>query len=87
LPLHHAAANGAPLEVMKLLLDANPEAVNAADEVRRAEPTRRRWRCEACIPSLVSALITAARPLFLPGTALRRTKGCRCTTLQRRARH
>ena len=35
LPLHHAAANGAPLEVMKLLLDANPEAVNVADKVRR----------------------------------------------------
>ena len=35
LPLHHAAAEGAPLDVMQLLLDANLEAVNAADKVRR----------------------------------------------------
>ena len=35
LPLHYAAAKGAPLDVMKLLLDANLEAVNAADRVRR----------------------------------------------------
>ena len=35
LPLHHAIAKGAPPEVMKLLLDANLEAVNARDKVRR----------------------------------------------------
>ena len=35
LPLHYAAAKGAPFDVMKLLLDANLEAVNAADKVRR----------------------------------------------------
>ena len=35
LPLHHAAANGAPLEVMKLLLDANPKAVTVGDKVCR----------------------------------------------------
>ena len=35
LPLHYAAAKGAPLDVMKLLLDANSEAVNAADKVPR----------------------------------------------------
>ena len=35
MPLHHAATKGAPLDVMKLLLDANLEAVNAADRVRR----------------------------------------------------
>ena len=33
-PLHHAAMNGAPLDVMKLLLDANREAVTEADKVR-----------------------------------------------------
>ena len=33
-PLHHAAAHGAPLDVMHLLLDANPEAAAAADEAR-----------------------------------------------------
>jgi ankyrin repeat protein len=35
LPLHYAAAKGAPLDVMKLLLEANLEAVNAADTARR----------------------------------------------------
>ena len=35
LPLHHAASKGAPHDVMKLLLDANPEAVTTADGVRR----------------------------------------------------
>ena len=35
LPLHHAIAKGAPPEVVKLLLDANLEAVNARDKVRR----------------------------------------------------
>jgi len=34
LPLHHTAVNGAPLDVMKLLLDANPEAATAADKAR-----------------------------------------------------
>jgi hypothetical protein len=34
LPLHYAAAKGVPLEVMDLLLRANPEAVTAADKVR-----------------------------------------------------
>ena len=38
LPLHYAAAKGAPLDVSKLLLEANLEAVNAADKVpRRAQ--------------------------------------------------
>ena len=35
LPLHYAATKGAPFDVMKLLLDANPEAATAADEARR----------------------------------------------------
>ena len=35
LPLHYAAIKGAPFDVMKLLLDANSEAVNAADKVPR----------------------------------------------------
>ena len=35
LPLHYAAAKGAPFDVMKLLLSANPEAVTTADGVRR----------------------------------------------------
>ena len=43
LPLHYAAIKGAPFDVMKLLLDANSEAVNAADKVprrARARPPR-----------------------------------------------
>ena len=35
LPLHYAAAKGAPLDVMKLLLDANLEATTSRDEVCR----------------------------------------------------
>ena len=31
-PLHHAAMNGAPEEVMKLLLEANNDAVTKADK-------------------------------------------------------
>ena len=34
--LHDAAEKGSPFEVMKLLLDASPEAVTAADKARRA---------------------------------------------------
>ena len=35
MPLHYAAIKGAPFNVMKLLLGANPEAVTKADGVRR----------------------------------------------------
>ena len=35
LPLHHAAAKGAPLDVMRLLLDTNPEAASALAQARR----------------------------------------------------
>ena len=34
LPLHYAAAKGAPFEVMKLLLNAHHEASTAADKAR-----------------------------------------------------
>ena len=34
--LHDAAEKGAAFEVMKLLFEANPEAVTAADKARRA---------------------------------------------------
>ena len=34
LPLHYAAAKGAPFGVMELLLGANPKAVNEADKAR-----------------------------------------------------
>jgi len=40
LPLHYAAIKGAPFDVMKLLLDANSEAVNAADKVPRQAASR-----------------------------------------------
>ena len=35
LPLHYAAAKGAPFEVMVLLLDANSNATTAKDKARR----------------------------------------------------
>ena len=35
LPLHYAAAQGAPLDVMKLLLDANRDAATAVAQARR----------------------------------------------------
>ena len=35
LPLHYAAAKGAPLDVMKLLLDANLEATTSRDKACR----------------------------------------------------
>ena len=35
LPLHYAAAKGAPFEVMELLLDANSNATTAKDKARR----------------------------------------------------
>ena len=34
LPLHYAAAKGAPFDVMKLLLDANREAATAVAQAR-----------------------------------------------------
>jgi len=34
LPLHYAAAKGTSLEVVKLLLDANPETAASADKAR-----------------------------------------------------
>ena len=34
LPLHYAAAKGAPLEVMKILLEANPKATISKDKAR-----------------------------------------------------
>ena len=50
LPLHYAAAKGAPFEVMKLLLDAHHEASTAVDNVRAAEPTpTARYRHATCL--------------------------------------
>jgi hypothetical protein len=40
LPLHYAAAKGAPLGVMKFLLDANPKALTATDKVSPLSPTQ-----------------------------------------------
>ena len=44
-PLHHAAAKGAPYDVMKLLL--NPEAATAVAQARRRAYARRPRRCGA----------------------------------------
>ena len=45
MPLHDAAMNGAPFEVMKLLLEANPKAVAAADKARTELPHRPPHTC------------------------------------------
>ena len=58
--LHHAAVNGAPFDVMKLLLDANPEAATAADKARGS--------AQLLVPLLSPAL--SHRPVAL---ILRRT--------------
>ena len=51
LPLHYAAAKGAPFDVMKLLLDANLDAATAVAQARRraahARHPRGRCRCGA----------------------------------------
>ena len=85
LPLHYAAAKGAPFGVLKVLLDANPKAVTAADKARCRVHTAARAR-------VVSPLPFSPRPRSVapaeaaPGTALRRTAGCRFITPQRTAR-
>ena len=47
MPLHLAARNGAGLEMVKALLEAHPEAAQAADEVRggAAWETMGLWMC------------------------------------------
>lgn len=47
-PLHHAAMNGAPLVVMKLLLDANSEAAAATDQARGSAHTALRPQLLVC---------------------------------------
>jgi len=90
LPLHYAAAKGAPLGVMKFLLDANPKALTATDKVSPLSPSLR--------PSCLHAVSLSLSPLFsaasytrcaeaAPATALRRTESCRCTTPRRKTRH
>ena len=45
LPLHYAAENGAPFNVLKLLLEANREAVTTADKARSSAHAKPRTRC------------------------------------------
>ena len=84
LPLHHAAVKGAPFDVMKLLLDANHEAVTAADKVRRCEPMPPPAlpAARGVSPPLGSILFTAATPSTeaASATALRRMEDYRCIT-------
>ena len=91
LPLHYAAEKGASLNVMKLLFEASPEAVNAADEARSsahtAPPT---LRPQLLVPLLlflcVSSFNRPATPvLCATRLATRRRKSCPCTTLPPRA--
>lgn len=50
LPLHYAAETGAPLNVTKLLLEANREAVTTADKARSSAHTKPRPRCAVATP-------------------------------------
>ena len=60
LPLHYAAAKGAPLGVMKFLLDANPKALTATDKVSPLSPSLR--------PSCLHAMSLSLSPLFTAAT-------------------
>ena len=95
LPLHHAAAKGAPLDVMRLLLDTNPEAASALAQARRRaddDPSRHRRRCCSVarapsfrpVPLLFSAYGT--RYVTRLHALLRRTESCHSTTLPPRVR-
>eukprot|EP00964_Phaeocystis_antarctica_P070476 scaffold42929_cov69-Phaeocystis_antarctica.AAC.5 len=76
LPLHYAAAKGAPFEVMKLLNDADPKATVSKGKVRAVEPTHYAQDGATVCSSAWVAVPVAAFPLrgcpgHDPGTALR----------------
>jgi len=74
LPLHYAAAKGASLEVMRLLLDANRDAPGVKDNVRRCTHTPCMPLARCCQTYEYIEAVCALR------TALHRTKSCPCTT-------
>ena len=56
--LHYAAEQGASLDVMKLLLNANPEADAAADKARSSAHIPCRPRCgRSCVCSCFSPFV------------------------------
>ena len=88
LPLHYAAEKGASLNLMKLLLKANPKAATAQDKARRTLHMTRRPRCRrssACnfaLPLPLSSRAVYTAPLC----ASRRISSYPCTTPLPRAR-
>ena len=81
--LHHAALNGAPFDVMKLLLDANPEAATAADKARGSAHSSYLVCPFSRPPSRIAPCRTNVAPARL---AKCRTIGGPCTTLPTRGR-
>ena len=83
LSLHYAAAKGAPFAVVEALLNANREAAMTKDKACLRVQTA---AC-AVVPPPSRAVVRGALPPAEdpPGTALRRTGGCRFTTPPQRA--
>ena len=100
MPLHHAAAKGAPVDVMKLLLEADPQTATAVAQARAAlspctqnphaaGPVLRRGSPH----SAPLATPSSYRPVMYPLSrshavchgALRRTGSSPCTSLLPRA--
>ena len=78
LPLHHAAAKGAPSEGMELLLDANREATTSRDKARTLKPSRAVLRAVLpLVPCFIFSKIPAPSLSLL--ALLRRMAGCHYT--------
>ena len=90
LPLHYAAANDTPFEVMELLLDANREAAAAADKARgpanTAPPTPCRRRRAVCRCSPLGRTSLPLPDQCCATRLVRRTRSFLCTTPPPRAR-
>ena len=93
MPLHHAAAKGAPIDVIKLLLDANPEAATTVAQARCSVhtttpmlplPLRRSTRGTP-LP-LLDPCGLALQHLYTIYTRPHRTGSSPCTTLPPGAR-
>ena len=88
LPLHYAAMSGAPFDVMKLLLDANPEAATAADKARSSAHAARPTLLPQC--SCVSPLVLSQSPRDTNAAPhasyTHRERSYLCTTLRPKAR-
>ena len=85
LPLHYAAEKGASLNLMKLLLKANPKAATAQDKARRTLHMTRRPRCRRSSARSFALPLALSKPRGIHG-ASRRISSAPCTTPPPRAR-